>query len=1046
MSNSDIPNIFISYSHYDKSYKTTLEHYLKILPLNFNLLSDDLLTGADEWKGKLDTMRESADIFLLLVSPDYLSSETVRNELAHIYSIKTENRKILPVILKPCNWKGYEFSSYQVVPKFGEPVSTFMDFEAAYKEIVTTVSSFLSPLNPRALWNIGVEIHDRTGTLDLSSCNLEYIPELLWGMDWISKLILKQNLIQEIYHLDNMVNLEVLDLSKNQIKKIENLNANKRLSTLYLSDNSIVKIESLSSLISLVILDLGSNNIEEINGLSVCVNLKALRLSYNQIKVIANISQLKNLKSFYISHNLVEEIEDLESLHSLNLIHLTDNKLVTLRPLLWHIQNGLPVYYDKAENLPDVGITIANNNLLAEPPPELVIKGNEEIIRYFEEADRFGLNNVNILKLVLVGNSRAGKTNFSEFIRTNKITLNSTSTDLLDIQFWRSPFNDEKGGQAIQINIFDFGGQDYYHDAHKMFYSSDTAYILLWDQESNHYEEREDADNITYENYPLEYWLESIKYNLSEKSKEVLSTVNTSLPPVLIIQNKIDLAPQQPTYKRQYVDQQRLAKENDNIWGFFDISLLTGKRTSILLEVLGEFIKSVPLAGRNLLSYEHEIVLHYLKKNKELKVMSIDEFWRDCKSRIKGPTVSFKEVNARVLAHIMNNMGIVYFDQKDKIYTDVARLNVQIKKIMELAKKGQDKGIFYDHQLVNIPFNKEILELLAQNSSIIKIGPSAYLAPQFLPVKPEARIEFFLPAFRHNQVRFMYDAYFHKNILLRLFSKYLEGANMEEAEGIKNLPFWRNGIMIANTEGDEKKIILIEFEKNTNCGIINMRTLTQFSKHKFEGDVMRTLEQLNAGCSVKKMISVNSRQFFEVNWLKEQVNAGQYVFYKDNNTFSINGLKHMEHFERVPKKLFISYSSANAAFVKRFITHLQVLKNEKLIEPWYDRMIEPGTKWDDTIRQEMKNSDLIVFLLSPDFLATQYIMETEIPLAIDQFSDDYSKFFFIELHPSSWRRTKLSQFQQTSNNQATEKNVTQIKDVNADDKWLEAIEALRTLL
>ena len=81
--------------------------------------------------------------------------------------------------------------------------------------------------------------------------------------------------------------------------------------------------------------------------------------------------------------------------------------------------------------------------------------------------------------------------------------------------------------------------------------------------------------------------------------------------------------------------------------------------------------------------------------------------------------------------------------------------------------------------------------------------------------------------------------------------------------------------------------------------------------------------------------------------------------------------------------------------MRRFITHLEPLKRNRTIELWYDRMIEPGTKWDDSIKEEMRKADLIVFLLSPDFIATNYIFEFEIPQAIKQMEFDNSKLFFI---------------------------------------------------
>ena len=125
--------------------------------------------------------------------------------------------------------------------------------------------------------------------------------------------------------------------------------------------------------------------------------------------------------------------------------------------------------------------------------------------------------------------------------------------------------------------------------------------------------------------------------------------------------------------------------------------------------------------------------------------------------------------------------------------------------------------------------------------------------------------------------------------------------------------------------------------------------------------------------------------------------------------------------------------------MRRFETHLEPLKRSGTIELWHDRMIEPGTKWDDNIKEELRKADVIVFLLSPDFIATNYIFEYEIPQAIKQMESANSKLFFVELQPCSWHRTVLSRFQQTTDPKADNKGVIIIGEPMRDDKWKEVI-------
>lgn len=259
---------------------------------------------------------------------------------------------------------------------------------------------------------------------------------------------------------------------------------------------------------------------------------------------------------------------------------------------------------------------------------------------------------------------------------------------------------------------------------------------------------------------------------------------------------------------------------------------------------------------------------------------------------------------------------------------------------------------------------------------------------------------------------------------------------------VKNLPFWRNGIIISREEGNKRQLVLVEFEKTETEGIIKLKTMAPYNKTGLERDIEKTLDELNKGWTVSKEISVNGVDFFDVKMLRDEVKALRYEFTKNGKLFTVNDFKHITDFEKLPKKLFISYSSKNAEFIRRFVTHLEVLKSAGAIDPWYDRMIESGTKWDDTIREEMRSSDVVIFLLSPDFLATEYIMKTEIPIAIEQMKAERSKFFFIELQPCGWKRTVIANYQQTDDPNEADKNIILIGEADNDAKWNLVIDEL----
>jgi hypothetical protein len=76
-------------------------------------------------------------------------------------------------------------------------------------------------------------------------------------------------------------------------------------------------------------------------------------------------------------------------------------------------------------------------------------------------------------------------------------------------------------------------------------------------------------------------------------------------------------------------------------------------------------------------------------------------------------------------------------------------------------------------------------------------------------------------------------------------------------------------------------------------------------------------------------------------------------------------------------KLFVSYAHVNYKMWDRLKIHLDILKNERLIEWWYDGRIRPGVEWNEAIRRELSEADIILLLTSPAFFASKYISGIE---------------------------------------------------------------------
>ena len=78
-------------------------------------------------------------------------------------------------------------------------------------------------------------------------------------------------------------------------------------------------------------------------------------------------------------------------------------------------------------------------------------------------------------------------------------------------------------------------------------------------------------------------------------------------------------------------------------------------------------------------------------------------------------------------------------------------------------------------------------------------------------------------------------------------------------------------------------------------------------------------------------------------------------------------------------RVFISYSHQDEAFLQAFRVHLKPWEDRELLETWSDHKINTSQDWHQTIQAALQETAVAVLLISPDFLASDYIRQHELP-------------------------------------------------------------------
>ena len=136
--------VFFSYSHKDEELRDQLANHLAMMKRNGTIRDwhDRRITAGQQWGEEIDRYLESADVILLLVSPDFLASD-------YCYDIEVKRAmerhhageaRVIPIILRYCDdWQSAPFGKLQALPKDARPVNDWPDHDKAFADVAAGI-------------------------------------------------------------------------------------------------------------------------------------------------------------------------------------------------------------------------------------------------------------------------------------------------------------------------------------------------------------------------------------------------------------------------------------------------------------------------------------------------------------------------------------------------------------------------------------------------------------------------------------------------------------------------------------------------------------------------------------------------------------------------------------------------------------------------------------------------------------------------------------------------------------------------------------------
>lgn len=139
-------------------------------------------------------------------------------------------------------------------------------------------------------------------------------------------------------------------------------------------------------------------------------------------------------------------------------------------------------------------------------------------------------------------------------------------------------------------------------------------------------------------------------------------------------------------------------------------------------------------------------------------------------------------------------------------------------------------------------------------------------------------------------------------------------------------------------------------------------------------------------------------------------------------------------------RVFFSYSHVDEKYRNELEKHLKSLQRQGLIESWHDRRISAGEDWANRIDQELRHADIILLLVSSDFINSDYCYELEMREALARHEREEAVVIPVIVRPCHWTGLPFGKLQA-----ATQDGKPVEKYPSLDDAFVEVTQKIEAV-
>lgn len=807
----------------------------------------------------------------------------------------------------------------------------------------------------------------------------------------------------------------------------------------YVTELSAEAVRAIASIGSLTALDLSFNEIsaEGARALASLTNLTSLNLGYNQIGAEGAhaLASLTNLTSLDLSYNRIgdEGAGSLASLTNLTSLRLQTSAITALRFVL---------------QMPCLSELYAFDNYITDAPSELVCAPHTDCLpalrAYWRDLAQAAVRN-EVVKVLLVGNGCVGKTTLAHGLAHGRAPDMPVVERTHGIELQTFELGLSRGERAT-LHLWDFGGQERYHAMHRLFVQRNALYLLLWAEETD-----EAADEARH---PVAYWLELVE-RLAPGAE------------VMLVKNQIDRSNKRG--RPEGTEGRELGRVTQ-----VEVSALRYRGIDALKAALSEMVQGAcHLWGYLLPKSWHDVraTLEAWRRSgsesgEPLRSLSLGRFEQLC--------LEHDVSDARVLLGFLHDTGELYHRAgrfNDSIVLDQNWFIDALYRLFERKSGAYDAAKRLGGELKGADLRgywpgegeaecETYFDFLLQTGMAFELGrddgkPFAertIIVPTLLPDGGDERLTHVLEPWAEvapgeSWLRLEYP-FLHRGLVEHVIVE-LSGLS-------KGRSWWRDGLIVRDP-ATECTILL-------NATPREHRLELRLRKGRHDEAFARVLATLGAivrRAPERVLVSADGKAFVGLEVLAEAngtgdthvvTSAGRAVALKDYDRFvpftrpSRSGQRLVpERAESKPTRVFISWSHSpkDKPHLDELETRLKGLKRVVAIDFWHGGQVFAGAVVADEMCKRLEVADVVLLLVSPDFMASDECFSTEMRLALKKYDEGRGRVVPLLVRPTdAWEELPIGRHQTLPRDGRA---ISQRPEREQDEAWAEVSAELRAL-